>query len=100
MKKVVMDKPKDTIRPEEVTDKQIVVKSMCNILSLLVENGYGSETYSWRTLGYVLWRNPVAPHYGSIRAAITDVLEAGDEVFVLSSLHELADWIRDNAGRD
>jgi hypothetical protein len=101
--KVVLDKPEGTIRAEEVKKEQIVVAKFQRDRGLIggpfklhvYNGGRDSGKFGWFSFAgsRYTFHNP----HESIAAAIKKVTDAGGQVFVLSSLRELADWIRDNA---
>ena len=98
MRRVVIGNPAWTIGADEVTDDMIVVAKLSSgryggYLEKLHRVG---DRYYWVSLhdGYCFWNYA---GYGSRQGAILGVFNAG-EVFVLSDLSELADWIKENAG--
>jgi hypothetical protein len=100
MLKVVSDKPAGTIRPEEVgTDWIVVLKGhVSGKLAQLKETACNSGRFYWADLRGAGWSNARCPVFDSIAAALHYAQDHNDEVRVLSSLSELADWIKRECG--
>lgn len=94
-RRVVLGYPTWTIGADEVTDDMIVVAKLSSGGYLEKLHRVG-DRYYWVSLhdGHCFWNSD---GYGSRQKAIGGVFDAG-EVFVLSDLSELADWIKENAG--
>ena len=96
MKRVVEDKPVGTIRADEVKAEMLVVAKIDGELYKLASEANPGQLVFWSDLDNGLYN--YGGHFESVQDAIEEATKDRGEVFVLSDLNELADWIKENAG--